>query len=205
MNKIFLLGFFFMVFSRVQAIDIITIDSYHAPSLKIKTEKIREDELPLAQQIADQLYSSLSPFFPAAGLAAPQIGISRSVFIYSYDRDPKNLEVVINPTLEPIGDEKIEGWESCFSALLTTGECLCAKIPRYAAIRVSYLNLKGEKIEKSLKGFAAKVFQHEYDHLQGCVNIFHPDAEVKTFENKQDFLDFIQEVKKQDAARYTKS
>lgn len=194
-----------MVFSKVNALDIITLDSAQAQVLKVKTENIREDELPLAQEIANQLYSSLSPFFPAAGLAAPQIGISRSVFIFSYDRDPKNLEVVINPTLEPFGEEKIEGWESCFSAILTTGACHCAKVFRYAVIRVSYLNLKGEKIEKILEGFAAKVFQHEYDHLQGYVNIFRPDAEVKTFGNKQEFQDFIQEVKKQDATRYTKS
>ena len=52
--------------------------------------------------------------------------------------------------------------------------------------------------------FAAKVFQHEYDHLQGYVNICRKDAEVKRFENKQEYITFIQEVKKQDAARYTK-
>jgi peptide deformylase len=194
----------FMVFSKSHASDIVTIDSPQADVLKTKTENIREDELDLAQNIADQLYQSLAPFFPAAGLAAPQIGISRSVFIFSYDRDSKNLEAVINPTFTPIGEEKVEGWESCFSAILKTGVYECAKISRYASIRVSYLTPKGEKIEKILEGFSAKVFQHEYDHLQGYVNICRQDAEVKRFANKQDFLTFIQEVKKQDAARYIK-
>lgn len=193
-----------MTFSKAHPIEIVTIDSPQAQILKTKTEDIREDEMVLAQEIADQLYHSLAPFFPAAGLAAPQIGISRSIFIFSYDRDPNNLEAVINPTFEPIGEEKVEGWEGCISAILKTGAYECAKIPRYATIRVSYLTIKGEKVEKILEGFAAKVFQHEYDHLQGYVNLCRQDAEVKTFQNKQEFIDFMQEVKKQDAARYLK-
>ncbi len=193
-----------MTFSKAHPIEIVTIDSSQAQVLKTKTENFREDELVLAREIADQLYHSLAPFFPAAGLAAPQIGISRSIFIFSYDRDPKNLEAVINPTVTPIGDEKVEGWEGCFSAILKTGAYECAKIPRYATIHVSYLTTKGEKVEKILEGFAAKVFQHEYDHLQGYVNLCRQDAEVKTFQNKQEFIDFMQEVKKQDAARYFK-
>jgi peptide deformylase len=204
MSKIFLLGIIIMVFSKAHALDIVTIDSPLADVLKTKTENIREDELDLAQNIADQLYHSLAPFFPAAGLAAPQIGISRSVFIFSYDRDPKNLEAVINPTFEPVGTEKVEGWEGCFSAVLKTGASECAKISRYAKIHVTYLTPKGEKIEKVLEGFAAKAFQHEYDHLQGYVNVCRQDAEVRRFENKQDFLAFLQEMKKQDAARYIK-
>jgi peptide deformylase len=203
-SKIIHLGIFFMIFSSAKASDIVTIDSPQAQVLKTKTENIREDELALAQDIANQLYQSLAPFFPAAGLAAPQIGISRSVFIFSYDRDPKNLEAVINPTFEPLGDEKVEGWESCLSAVLKTGVWECAEISRYNAIRVSYLTAQGEKIERALEGFAAKVFQHEYDHLQGFVNTCRPDAKVKRFQNKQDYISFMQEVKKQDAARYLK-
>ncbi len=193
-----------MSFSKADAFDIITIDIPQAQILKTKTEHILPHELLLAKEIADQLYQSLAPYFPAAGLAAPQIGISKSIFIYSYDRDPKNLEAVINPTFEPIGDEKVEGWEGCFSAILKTGACECAKIARYASIRVSYLTTQGEKIEKILEGFAAKVFQHEYDHLQGHVNICRQDAEVKRFQNQQEFIAFMQEVKRQDAAHYRK-
>ncbi|HUD02012.1 MAG TPA: peptide deformylase [Rhabdochlamydiaceae bacterium] len=193
-----------MVFSKGQALEIVTIDSPQAEVLKTKTENIREDELELAKDIGDRLYFALAPFFPAAGLAAPQIGISKSVFIFSYNRDPHNLEVVINPTCEPIGDEKVEGWESCFSAILKTGVWECAKISRSEKIRVSYLTIGGEKVKKILEGFAAKVFQHEYDHLQGYVNVCRQGAEVKRFDSKEEFLAFLQEIKKQDAARYIK-
>lgn len=183
--------------------EIVTIDSPQADVLKTKVEQIQENELGLAKEIGRQLYLSLEPFFPAGGLAAPQIGISKAVFIFSPNRDPKNLEVVINPTFAPVGNEKVEGWESCLSAILKTGVRKCAKVPRYEKIKVTYLNQEGEVIEKVLAGFAAKVFQHEYDHLQGYVNIDREDAEVKTFETQEEYLAFMLEVKKQDAARYS--
>lgn len=183
--------------------EIVTIDSPQADVLKTKAEQIQENELGLAKEIGRQLFLSLEPFFPAGGLAAPQIGISKAVFIFSYNRDPKNLEVVINPTFVPVGNEKVEGWESCLSAILKTGVRKCAKVSRYEKIKVTYLNQEGEIIVKVLEGFSAKVFQHEYDHLEGYVNIDREDAEVKTFETKEEYLTFMQEVKKQDAARYS--
>jgi peptide deformylase len=156
---------------HAENIQIVTIDSPLQHILKMKTEEIRADELPLAQEIAQKLLAALQPHLPAAGLAAPQIGISKSVFIFSFDRDPKNLEAVINPSFVPIGEAKIEGWEGCFSVILSNNTWRLAKIPRYESIQVQYLDIEGKKVGKILDGFAAKVFQHEYDHLQGIENI----------------------------------
>ena len=185
-------------------INIVTIDSPLQGVLKQKTEEIRRDELFLAREIVEKLGLALKPYLPAAGLAAPQIGIGKSVFIFSYDRDPKNLEAVINPSFTPVGDAKVEGWEGCFSVILSNGTWKLAKIPRYEAIRVQYLNLEGTKKEKTLEGFAAKVFQHEYDHLQGIENIDREDAVVKDFSTKEEMLDFMKQVKKEDSVRYKK-
>lgn len=80
---------------------IVTIDSSSKEILKKKTEDIRKDESNLAKEITEKLLTALAPYLPAAGLAAPQIGISKSVFIYSYDREPKHLEPVINPQFIP--------------------------------------------------------------------------------------------------------
>lgn len=181
---------------------ILTVDGPNQEILKTKTESIRAEELPLAREIGDLLYSALQPYFPAAGLAAPQIGISKAIFIYSYDRDPKNLEVAVNPSFAPIGDKKQEGWESCFSVLLSENSWKAAKISRYETILASYWDLNGNLIEKTLEGFAAKVFQHECDHLQGIVNIDRPDAITKVFNTKSELLVFMQEVKKADAEHY---
>lgn len=186
-------------------VKIVTVDGPLRDVLKQKTEEIRVDELPLAKEIAEKLYRGLSPYFPAAGLAAPQIGISKAVFIFSFDRDPKNLEVVINPRFIPVGDEVMESWEGCFSVILSNSVWKLAKVPRYQSIKATYLNLAGEKVEKVLEGFAAKVFQHEYDHLQGIENIERKDAIVKSFDTKEELLVFLQEAKKVDSLRYKKS
>jgi len=178
---------------------IVTIGSPLQDVLKKKTEEIQENELWLAREISEKLLLALKPYLPAAGLAAPQIGISKSVFIFSFDRDPQNLEAVINPSFSPVGDTKIEGWEGCFSVMLKL-----TKIPRYETIQVTYLNLEGERIERILEGFAAKVFQHEYDHLQGIENIDREDAIVQSFDTEENMLNFMEQVKQEDSMRYKK-
>jgi N-formylmethionyl-tRNA deformylase len=183
-------------------IKIVTLDSPQHAVLRQKAEKIKSGEFPLAKEVEEQLRKALQHHLPAAGLAAPQIGISKAVFIYSYDRDPKNLEVAVNPEYSPIGEEKIEGWEGCFSCTLSQGTQKLAKLPRYAKIKAVYFNSDGEQITKILEGFGAKVFQHEYDHLQGIVCVDHKDAEVKTFATKEMMERFLDEVKKNDSKRY---
>ncbi len=190
--------------SPPETVEIVTVDSPLQEVLHRKTENINEDELPLAREIARKLFLALKPYLPAAGLAAPQIGISKSIFIFSFDRDPKHLEVVINPSFEPIGEETVKGWEGCFSVILSNNTWKLANVPRYEAIKVTFLNLDGEKVEKILEGFAATVFQHEYDHLQGIENIDREDADVRAFDTREDLFKYMQEVKKTDAKRYKK-
>ncbi len=181
---------------------IVTVDSTERDVLRKKTENFKENEMPWAREIAEKLLQALTPYLPVAGLAAPQIGISKSVFIFSYDRDPKNFEIVINPIFVPIGNEKIVGWEGCFSVLLSDGIWKLAKIPRQEKIKVIYLNQNGEKVEKILDGFASKVFQHEYDHLQGIESIDRSDAIIKEFSSKKELLSFLEIVKKEDSTHY---
>jgi peptide deformylase len=181
---------------------ILTIDSPLQHVLKAKTEQLQANELPLAREIVEKLLLALKPYLPAAGLAAPQIGISTSVFIFSFDRDPSNLEGVINPSFIPVGDIKTEGWEGCFSVMLSDNSWKLAKIPRYETIKVQYLNVEGERIEKILEGFAATAFQHEYDHLQGIVNIDREDAVVMDFTTREEMMDFMKQVKREDSLRY---
>ncbi len=181
--------------------EIITVLHPNSDVLLSKTEAISPNEFSSIQEIARDLYEALKPYFPAAGLAAPQIGIVKSVFLFSYDRDPAHLEAVVNPTFTPIGDEMTVGWEGCLSVINACYKI--AKVPRHTVIKAIYYSADGKKVEKTLDGFASKVFQHECDHLQGVLNINRPDAEVKEFETKEAMDDFLREVKKQDALRYT--
>jgi peptide deformylase len=185
-------------------LQIVTIDSPLQHVLRSKAEQLQADEMPLAREIVEKLFLALKPYLPAAGLAAPQIGISKSVFIFSFDRDPSNLEGVINPSFIPVGDGKVEGWEGCLSVMLSNNTWRLAKIPRYETIKAQYLNVEGERIEIILEGFAAKVFQHEYDHLQGIENIDREDAVVMDFTTKEEMLEFMMQVKKEDSLRYKK-
>lgn len=182
-------------------IKIVTLNSPEQEILKKKTEDIQPGELKLAREITEKLYAALKPYGAVAGLAAPQIGISKSVFIYSYDRNPDHLEAVINPTLKPTCSEVIYGWEGCLSVVFGDIWKL-AYVPRYKQIDVVYLNLDGEQIQKRLSGFAAKVFQHEFDHLQGVECIHRHDASVREFPNKETLMSFLQKVKEDDARHY---
>lgn len=182
-------------------VKIVTVNSLEKDILKRKTVDIQLEELSLAREIVEKLYAALAPFGSAAGLAAPQIGISRSIFIYSFDRDFDHLEVVINPTLNPVGTKALKGWEGCFSVILGDVWKL-AYVPRYEMIDVTYLTLEGKKVEKRLSGFAAKVFQHEFDHLQGIESINREDAVVREFPDEEALMSFLEEVKIKDSKRY---
>lgn len=150
----------------------------------------------IAQRLIDVRQNVLKG---GAGLAAPQIGSSLSVFIYTPDRTTENLKVVINPSFEPIGEEVIEGEEACFSVPLKS-----SKIKRWAKIKVQYLNLDGKTVNDVLEGFAAKVFQHEMDHLNGKLTIDHESAEILSFETSEDFQVHMKQVHQEDSKGYLK-
>lgn len=137
---------------------IVTIDSALQDVLKKKTQDFLETEFTLAKEISEKLFLALKPYFPAAGLAAPQIGISKSIFIFSFDRHPENLETVVNPFFVPLENTLIEGWEGCLSVILSDGIWKLAKVPRYEKIQVTYFNLEGEKIEKKIRRICSQSF-----------------------------------------------
>lgn len=105
------------------------------------------------------------------GLAAPQIHVSKRVVIFFVppgrngddDEDaPEELTVMINPEIEPIGEDIEVDWEACLSV-----PDLMGAVPRYAQIRYRWTNLKGELEERTASGFHARAVQHECDHLDG--------------------------------------
>jgi len=106
-----------------------------------------------------------------AGIAAPQIGVSRQVVIFGVGFNPRYPDaeqvphtVLINPVLEPIGAELEEGWEGCLSVPGMRGV-----VPRYAKLRYQGYDRFGNPIERTVTGFHARVVQHEADHLMGIL------------------------------------
>ena len=106
-----------------------------------------------------------------AGLAAPQIGVSLRVVIFGFednarypDAESVPYTVLINPELTPLSDEMEEGWEGCLSIPGMSG-----LVPRYKYLRYTGFSPSGERIDRSVEGFHARVVQHECDHLDGML------------------------------------
>ena len=106
-----------------------------------------------------------------AGLAAPQIGVDLQLVIFGFGRNdrypdapPVPETVLLNPVIEPIGDEVEEGWEGCLSVPGLRGV-----VPRFASIRYRGVDLEGRPLEREAEGFHARVVQHECDHLVGTL------------------------------------
>ena len=120
--------------------------------------------------IVDEMLATLE-ISGGVGLAAPQVFISKRLIIVAskptqrYPYAPlMPATVMINPSFVALSDEKQKDWEGCLSI-----KGIRALVPRSVAIRVTYTDLTGQTIEKELDGFVARVFQHEYDHLEGLV------------------------------------
>ena len=105
------------------------------------------------------------------GIAAPQIGVSSQVVIIAsrpttrYPQAPNMAPLLmVNPKYQVINDELIKDWEGCLSV-----PGIRALVPRYRSLKVSYQDARGKFCQIELQDFPARVFQHEYDHLQGLV------------------------------------
>ncbi|NVK17814.1 MAG: peptide deformylase [Methylocystaceae bacterium] len=104
-----------------------------------------------------------------AGLAAPQVHIPLRIVMFHVPSERSEegavpLTVLMNPVIEPVGDDKNEGIEGCLSLPGMAG-----KVSRYTSIKYSGLDLDGKPIEREATGFHARVVQHECDHLDGIL------------------------------------
>ena len=161
------------------------------------------DGLGEAKEIARDLIETIIPLMPAAGLAGPQIGISKKIFIYSWNRTLETMEAAINPKILFESTEKYTSWEACFSTMDDSKKIIAAKVSRPVSMDVEYYSLKqGKFIKKRLVGFGAKVFMHEYDHLSGIENVRKEGAETKSFTERASFVEFMRAAKNIDSDLY---
>jgi len=105
------------------------------------------------------------------GLAAPQIGIDLRLMIFGFEESPRYPDekpvpatTLINPWLEVLTDETEEGWEGCLSVPGMRGW-----VPRATHIRYGGTLEDGTTLEREAQGFHARLFQHEFDHLNGVL------------------------------------
>ena len=122
---------------------------------------------------------------PGIGLAAPQVHVPLRIVVFYVPEerggdDGVPLTVLINPEIEPIGEDKNEAVEGCLSLPLMAG-----RVKRFSHIRYSAQTLDGSKIEREARDFHARVVQHECDHLDGILYPMRmPDMSCFGFENE---------------------
>lgn len=132
------------------------------PVLKQKTAEVTRVDGALARLIDDMFITMYDA--PGVGLAAPQVGVQQRFFVYDYDDEPG---VILNPTIvESRGEFAFV--EGCLSV-----PGLSWEIVRPAEIHVTGFDLDGRQLDLELEEYAARVFQHEIDHLDGVLLVEH--------------------------------
>ena len=123
------------------------------------------------------------------GIAAPQVFESLSLFIVSSHPNPRYPQApemeptaMINPEILWVSDEKEKDWEGCLSIPGLRG-----LVPRHKRIGVRYLTRSGELREEEYADFPARVFQHEFDHVQGIVFIDRLESSLDLVTEKEYF------------------
>jgi peptide deformylase len=158
------------------------------PVLRVPARPLSLDEIqsPTIQQLIADMRETMRAA-PGVGLAAPQIGLGLQLAVIEdlpeyqanatadelteRERAAVPFHVIINPvlTLEP--GEPIDFFEGCLSV-----EGWMALVPRAAAVRVEALDENGRDVTLVVRGWHARILQHEIDHLHGtlCVDRMDP-------------------------------
>ena len=127
---------------------------------------------------------------PGVGLAAPQVGVPSRVIVVEYPEEdeqedaPKKLFVVVNPEIKEISPDTELGIEGCLSIPGLHGE-----VDRALAVTVKGQTRRGQPVRIKAKGWLARIFQHEVDHVNGIVftdraaKVWRPDPEEPVLDN----------------------
>lgn len=130
-------------------------------------DDIRDERI---QKLVDDLIATVGQA-NGVGIAAPQVTESYRLFIVASRPNPRypnapEMEptAIINPKILAHSTEVVKGWEGCLSIPGIRGW-----VPRYQAIEVEYIDRDGNLQKQEFTDFVARIFQHEYDHLDGIV------------------------------------
>lgn len=137
------------------------------PALDVPAQEISS---PAFQQFLQSMRETLLSA-GGVGLAAPQVFDTRRVFLAAIlpPQDPEGdpeIETFINPRLVGVSEERADAWEGCLSF-----PELLVLVPRARAARLEYVSERGEQCVIDLVDFAARVVQHEKDHLDGILTL----------------------------------
>ena len=138
--------------------------------LRLQAQRVTDSRSAEIRQLIATLQDTLSTT-QGVGIAAPQISVSKRIIIIASRPTPRypsaplmEPTVMINPAFQTLSDTQEKDWEGCLSI-----PGIRALVPRYTEILINYTDQQGEGVKTRLEGFVARVFQHEFDHLEGLV------------------------------------
>lgn len=134
----------------------------------------------------------------AAGLAAPQIGISTRIIIFrnkgfdekSWSKSENDYDVLVNPRITQARGELVTMAEGCLSC-----PEIQVEVSRFPEIKVRAHDVNGKKISKRYTDYLARVVQHEIDHLEGKLIIDYDGALYVPKQKKEFFDKMFKEMK----------
>jgi peptide deformylase len=146
------------------------------PVLQLGDARLRLQAAPV-RQMDDRIQTLIDDLILTAektngvGIAAPQVGVSLRLFIVASrpnlrypDAPLMEPTPMINPRILSHSDAMIDGWEGCLSVPDQRG-----RVQRYREVAVEYVDRRGRLQHRVFTDFVARIFQHEYDHLDGRV------------------------------------
>lgn len=136
-----------------------TIRTFGDPVLKTKAAAVTEIDGKIAR-LVDDMFDTLYESDSGIGLAAPQIGVQKQIFVWDMDDEPM---VVINPEIVESRGEWVYD-EGCLSI-----PGLYVEMLRPNEVLMRGLDLNGNTVEIEASELAGRLFQHELDHLNGVL------------------------------------
>ncbi|NJN44656.1 MAG: peptide deformylase [Anaerolineae bacterium] len=143
-------------------LEIITLPN---PVLKRKSRKVT-DFGPDLQMLIDNMVETMRDA-PGVGLAAPQVNVLQQIVVIEFGDEedetvPAKLYILINPEITKLSNNTLIGVEGCLSIPGLVGE-----VERSESVVIKGLNRRGQPVKVKAKGWLARIFQHEIDHLNG--------------------------------------
>lgn len=144
------------------------------PVLRAPAEAVPDPTAPDIRRLVADMAETLDDA-GGIGLAAPQVHLPLRLFLW---REGAATRTLINPVLEPLGPAREAAWEGCLSIPGLRG-----LVERPATVRYKGVDENGEPVEGTAEGLAARVLQHEQDHLDGIIYLMRmPDLSLLGFD-----------------------
>ncbi len=144
------------------------VRQYPDVALRMKAKEVTEFDDDLVQ-LAERMKHVMADA-QGVGLAAPQIGVLRRLFVFEHDEE--GTQVVVNPRVVDPSSETLVDTEGCLSI-----EGIRVPVERSVRLRLEGLDTSGAGLELELEGMNARVVQHEVDHLDGVLILDRTDDE----------------------------